>query len=146
MTIVSIVKQNEIIEKMGRNEFYQTVLNRIEMIVKEKHQVWANTTFTSDILEQIAREDISDFEKLQQINILTFRENNTLGSIGEFAERISGLVGITGAGSCNWCSEPFLSSELPKMKRLDTDLLYHDYCYDLMKLVLKENNSEGIKE
>lgn len=143
---VSIVKQNEIIEKMGRNEFYETVLNRIELLTRDKHQVWLNTNFTSDILEKIERNDISDFEKLQQINILTFSESDSLGAIGEFAERISGLVDITGASNCCFCSEPFLSSELSKIKKLDTDLFYHDYCYDQMKVILKEKNSEGIKE
>jgi len=141
---VSIVKQNELIEKMGRNEFYQTVLTRIELLVKEKHQVWINTTFTSELLEQMEREDLSDFEKLQQINLIAIKQLSSL-RICEFAERISGLVDLTGASICHWCLQPFFSSDLSKIKRIDIDLLYHGYCYDQMKIVLKEN-SEGIKE
>lgn len=144
--ITDIVKQNEQIEKMDRNRFYETILNRIEVLATEKHQIWANTRFTEEILDEIKRDYFSDFEKLQEIDRIVIKKFNNLGGIGEFAREISELVDISKASCCRWCSHPFLSSDISKIKRLDSDLLYHGHCYTEMKERLKLKNSEGIKE
>ena len=143
---LSIVKQNEIIEKMDRNRFYETILNRIELLATEKHQVWINTEFTKDILNEIKRDYFSDFDKLQEINLIVIKELSNVGGLGEFAQEVSKLVDLSEASCCRWCSDPFLSIDIPKIKRLDTDLLYHGHCYNEMKARSIEKNSEGIKE